>query len=69
MGFGDQGNQVTPVDDGGSFDTGTDTAISISESAANALAAAVSAAAALVSENNNLDYFFNTWHCFHFNLS
>ena len=52
MGFRDQGNQVTPVDDGGSFDTGTDTAISISESAANALAAAVSAAAALVSENN-----------------
>lgn len=52
MGFRDQGNQVTPVDDGGSFDTGTDTAITISESAANALAAANSAAAALVSENN-----------------
>ena len=52
MGFRDQGNQVTPIDDGGSFDTGEDTAIAISESAANALAAANSAAAALVSENN-----------------
>jgi len=52
MGFRDQGNQVTPVDDGGSFDTGQDTAIAISESATNALAAAVSAAAALVSQND-----------------
>ena len=52
MGFRDLGNKVAPIDDGGAFDTGSDTAIAISESAANALASANSAAAALVSEGN-----------------